>query len=214
VLIEQLLERGLVSSYTDLYALTPEQLRGLERMGEKSAQNVSAAIAGSKERGLERFLFGLGIRFVGVRTARTLALHFRTLDALRAATAEEFEAVNEIGAVTANSLREFFADPQQMALLDRALALGIQPQPLAVPAQAATPLAGKTVVITGTLSLPRARWKARLERAGANLAGSVSRKTDLVLAGEDAGSKLDAAQRLGVRVVTEAEMNALLGSPP
>lgn len=214
VLIEQLLEHGLVSSYPDLYALTAAQLRGLERMGEKSAQNVIEAIAASKGRGLERFLFGLGIRFVGVRTARTLALHFRTLEALRSATTEEFEAVSEVGAVTANSLAEFFADPQQVALLERALSLGVQPQPLPVAVQAATPLAGKTVVITGTLSLPRARWKARLERAGANLASSVSRKTDLVLAGEAAGSKLDAAQRLGVRVVTESEMNALLESTP
>jgi len=209
-LIEQLLERGLVAAYPDLYKLEAAQLEALERMGRKSSANVIRAIDASRTRPLDKLIHALGIRYVGERTARLLARHFGDLARLRAATAAELEDISEIGAVTAASVRAFFDDPQQAALLDEALALGLVPQPLAPEAGAVAALAGRTVVITGTLSVPRPRWKARLESAGAHVTGSVSAQTDFLLAGEKPGSKLEAARKHGVRIVDEVEMSALL----
>jgi DNA ligase (NAD+) len=212
-LIDQLLERGLVETYADLYALDAGQLEQLERMGSKSAANVIAAIEQSKRRPLEKFLHGLGIRYVGERTARVLALHFGSIAALEAAGVEDFEDVNEIGAVTAKSLHAFFQDAQQMALVHRCLELGVRPAAPAHPSGAATPLAGKTVVITGTLGAPRTQWKERLERAGATVTGSVSAKTHYLLAGENPGSKLEAARKHGVEILDEHQMQQLLERP-
>ena len=209
VLIEQLLAKGLVETYVDLYRLRLEDLLGLERMGRKSSENVVNAIAASKHSPLPRFLFGLGIRQVGERTAQLLARHFRSIAALKEASVEEFADVNEIGDITAQSIHAFFHDRQHMALLDRCLQLGVTPG-YEEPRPGAQPLAGKTVVITGTLSEPRAVWKERLERAGATVTGSVSRRTDFLLAGESPGSKLDAAQEHGVEVLDEPGMAALL----
>jgi DNA ligase (NAD+) len=209
-LIDQLLERGLLRSVADLYRLTAEDLEALERMGKKSAQNVLQAIAGSRHRPLDKLLFALGIRFVGERTARILAQRFATIEALREATVEELENVNEIGSVTAASIHGFFHDPKQIALLEDLLAAGVRPALLETPGSGARPLAGKTIVITGTLSEPRNRWKERLERAGGTVTGSVSKNTDYLLAGINPGSKLEAANRLGVTVADEEEMRALL----
>ncbi len=210
-IIEELLSRGLIGSYADLYALTFDQVASLKKEGKVFAQKIVDAIDASKTRPLDRLLHGLGIPLVGERTARVLARHFKTLDVLREAAVEELENVNEIGSITAEAIHGFFRDRDQMALLQRALKLGVDPQPLEAGGGEAAALAGKTVVITGTLSEPRGVWKDRLERAGVTVTGSVSKKTDYLLAGESPGSKLDAAQEHGVRVVTEQEMTRLLG---
>ncbi len=209
-LIEQLLASGLVQTYADLYLLGAEPLEALERMGQKSAANVIQAIEESKTRPLEKFLHGLGIRYVGERTARVLALHFGSIPALEAAGVEDFENVNEIGAVTAKALYDFFHDPQQSEAMQRCLQRGVRPAPPERPGGAAAALAGKTVVITGTLGAPRTQWKERLERAGATVTGSVSAKTDYLLVGASPGSKLDAARKHGVEVLDEAAMHKLL----
>ncbi|HEX7926081.1 MAG TPA: NAD-dependent DNA ligase LigA, partial [bacterium] len=210
-LIEQLLATGLIETYADLYALTVKQLAGLERMGQKSAQNVFDALEQSKTRPLDRFLHGLGIRMVGERTARVLARHFKSLDAIEAASLEDIDNVNEIGTVTAQAIFDFFHDSKQLKLIRQCLKLGVDPQPLEAGGRESAALSGKTVVITGTLSEPRNVWKDRLERAGATVTGSVSKKTDFLLAGESAGSKLDVAKEHGVRIVSEEEMAAMIG---
>jgi DNA ligase (NAD+) len=209
-LIDQLLRNNLIESYADLYGLEGGRLAGLERMAEKSAGNVVRAIEISKTRPLERFIHALGVRHVGERAARVLARHFRSLERLRGASVEELQDINEIGPIMAQSVRTFFSDPAQAALIDKALAAGVRPVALEGGAESAGPLAGKTVVITGTLTVPRGRWKNRLEQAGATVTGSVSKKTDYVLAGENPGSKLEAAQRLEVAVMGEEEMTLLL----
>ncbi|MEE8433411.1 MAG: NAD-dependent DNA ligase LigA [bacterium] len=213
-LIEQMLAGDLIHTFADLYSLEASRLESLERMGKKSAANVIEAIDESRTKPLEKFLHALGIRYVGERTAQVLARHFGSLEALRAASAEDFENVNEIGAVTAKSLYNFFHDPAQLALIDQSLENGVDPTaPEALEkggAEGATPLAGKTVVITGKLSLPRPQWKVRLERAGATVTGSISGKTDFLLAGENAGSKMAAANEHGVRIVDEQEMSKLM----
>ena len=208
-LIEQLLAQDLIHSVADLYLLKADELRQLERMGEKSSQRVIDAIAESRTRPLERLLFGLGIRYVGERTARLLARRYRSLEALGRASAEELEEIDEIGAVIAKSVWLYFQDPQHLTIIRKLLEAGVAPQAPAAP-QGAAPLAGKTIVITGTLSLPRNEWKDRLELAGAKVTGSVSAKTDFVLAGADPGAKLDKAQRLEVAVLSEADINAML----
>ncbi|MDH5750892.1 MAG: helix-hairpin-helix domain-containing protein, partial [Deltaproteobacteria bacterium] len=208
-LIEQLLHRGLVKTVADLYLLEEEQLAGLERMGARSAENVISGIMASREQPLHRFLVGLGIRHVGEKMARVLTRHFGSLEALRRAEMEELVDVNEIGLETAESLLSFFADPAQMAVVEACLARGVRA--LAEDTGGGTgPLSGQTVVITGTLSAPRTRWKERLEAAGATVTGSVSARTNLVLAGENPGSKRTKALELGVRVVSEEELERLL----
>lgn len=213
VLIEQLLSRGLIASIADLYRLRTQDLAGLERMGEKSAANVIESLEKSKTSPLERFLFGLGIRFVGERAARVLARHFKHLDNLREASLEDFESVNEIGAITAKSLHDFFSDDATWGLVARCLAAGLAPTPPEQAGGGNTALEGKTVVITGALSRPRGWWKNRLELAGATVTGSVSKKTGFLLVGENPGSKLEAAGRHGVPVLTEAQMTELLEAP-
>jgi len=209
-LIDQLLATGLVKSVADLYRLTHEQLEGLERMGAKSAQNVLNAIDASRNKPLDKFLFALGIRMVGDRTARLLARHFGSLEAVRAASAEELEQVREVGSITAASIHAFFRDPLQSWLIEDLLASGVRPAPVEHANREAGPLAGKTVVITGTLSEPRNKWVERIEQAGGKVSGSVSKKTHYVLLGENPGSKLEAAQRHGVPAVSEQELDALL----
>ena len=209
-LIEQLLNQKLIGNFADLFNLTPEKLAGLERMGEKSSSNVSAAIAHAKTQSLERFIFGLGIRHVGERTALILARHYGGLQALKSASAEELEALPDIGGVIAQSVSGFFADPAQWALVQWCLDLGVQPTAPPVPDETSQPLAGKIMVFTGTLSEPRSRWKKRVEAAGATVTSSVSAKTDYLLVGENPGSKLAAAERLKVPVVTEAQLADML----
>ena len=209
-LIKQLLGGGMIGTYADIYKLEAGQLAGLERMAEKSAQNVIDAIALSRGRPLDKFIHGLGIRYIGERAARVLARRFKSLEELRAASLEELEDANEIGAVMAKSVHSYFADPANWALIVQALAAGVRPAQVETGAGASGALEGKTVVITGTLSEPRGRWKARLESAGASVTGSVSRKTDFLLIGDNPGAKQEAALRNEVEVVDEQRMTQIL----
>jgi DNA ligase (NAD+) len=209
-LVNQLTERGLVKNVADLYKLTKESLLQLDRMGEKSAENVLAEIDASKKLPLERVIYGLGIRFVGERTAQFLAEYFGSLDAIMKASAEELEEVNEVGPRIAESIVEFFADEHNRKLVGdlRKAGLTFTGQKK----QKGTKPAGKTFVLTGTL-LRHTRDEAKkiIEDAGGRVSGSVSKKTDYVVAGNDAGSKLDKARELGVSVIGEEELEGLVG---
>jgi len=208
-LVNQLTERGLVKNVSDLYKLTKDNLLQLERMGEKSAENVLAEIAASKQLPLERVIYGLGIRFVGERTAQFLAEHFGSLDAIMKASAEELEEVNEVGPRIAESIVEFFGDEHNRKLLGdlRKAGLTFTGQKK----EKGTKLAGKTFVLTGTLARhTRDEAKKMIEDAGGRVSGSVSKKTDYVVAGSDAGSKLDKARELKVSVIGEDELEGLL----
>ena len=209
-LVNQLTERGMVKNVADLYKLTKDDLLKLERMGEKSAENVLSEIADSKTLPLERVIFGLGIRFVGERTAQFLAEHFGSLDAIMKASAEELEEVNEVGPRIAESIVEFFADEHNRKLVSdlRKAGLTFTGQKK----EKGTKLAGKTFVLTGTLERhTRDEAKKMIEDAGGRVSGSVSKKTDYVVAGSDAGSKLDKARELGVSVIGEEELEGLVG---
>jgi DNA ligase (NAD+) len=209
-LVNQLTERGLVKNVANLYKLTKDDLLKLERMGEKSAENVLAEITASKKLPLERVIYGLGIRFVGERTAQFLAEHFGSLDAIMNASAEELEEVNEVGPRIAESIVEFFADEHNRKLVSdlRKAGLTFTGQKK----EKGTKLAGKTFVLTGTLERhTRDEAKKMIEDAGGRVAGSVSKKTDYVVAGSDAGSKLDKARELGVSVIDEEELERLVG---
>ncbi len=215
-MVAQLLEpRGpegqpLVRSLADLYTLSKPQLVALDRLGAKSAQALLDEIERSRQAPLARLLLGLGIRFVGERTADLLASHFGSMDALEQATAEELEAVNEVGPRVAQAIVEFFAEPRNRALVDRLRQLGLQFT--AEKRVTSSALEGLTFVLTGTLpTLTRETAKERIEAAGGRVSGSVSKKTSYVVAGEEAGSKLDKATSLGVPVLDEAGLLKLLG---
>src|SRR5882757_9476678 len=208
-LVNQLNTAGLVKNVADLYRLTKDDLLKLERMGEKSAENVLREIQASKKLPLERVIYGLGIRFVGERTAQFLAEHFGSLDAIMEASAEQLEEVNEVGPRIAESISEFFADEHNRKLVSdlRKAGLTFTGQKK----EKGTKLAGKTFVLTGTLARhSRDEAKKMVEDAGGRVSGSVSKKTDYVVAGADAGSKLDKAKALGVAVIDEKEMVQLL----
>jgi DNA ligase (NAD+) len=207
-LVNQLTERGLVKNVADIYKLTKDDLLSLERMGDKSAQNILEEIENSKRLPLERVIYGLGIRFVGERTAQFLAEHFGSMETLESAGVEELQNVNEVGPRIAESIVEFFSIAANRKLVERlrdaALRLTGQKK------QRGTKLAGKTFVLTGTLAhFTRDEAKKMIEDAGGKVTGSVSKKTDYVVAGADAGSKLDKAKELGVRVIDEKEMEKL-----
>ena len=207
--VQQLLDRGLVRSVADLYMLTEEQLATLDRFAEKSARALVAEIEGSKRAGLARVLMGLGIRFVGERTAELLAQEFGTMDALSAATAQELERVEEVGPRISQAILEFFAQPANLALIQTLKDAGVNMT--AEKKQRSAQLAGLTFVLTGTLpTLTRDEAKARIEAAGGKTTGSVSKKTNYVVAGEAAGSKLDKARELKVPALDEAGLLALL----
>lgn len=209
-LVTQLTERGLVKNVADIYHLTKDQLLSLERMGDKSAQNVLDEIEASKKLSLERVIFGLGMRFVGERTAQFLAEHFGSIEALMNASLEELEEVNEVGPRIAESIREFFDEPANRKLVKRLEEAGLTFK--GVKKQRGTKLVGKTFVLTGTLSkFTRDEAKKLIEDAGGRVSGSVSKKTDYVVAGTDAGSKLDKAKELGVPVIDEKHMEELAG---
>jgi DNA ligase (NAD+) len=211
--VQQLLDRGLVHSVADLYTLTVEQLSGLDRFAEKSAGALIAEIEGSKRAGLARVLMGLGIRFVGERTAELLAQEFGYIEALRSATAEELERVEEVGPRISQAILEFFAQPANLALIQSLKDAGVNMT--AEKKVRSTQLAGLTFVLTGTLpTLTRDEAKARIEAAGGKTAGSISKKTNYVVAGEEAGSKLDKARKLKVSILDEAGLLALLEAPP
>ncbi len=207
-LIAKLLEKGWVQHPDDFYHLTVEQLASLEGMGEKSARNIIEAIEASKNTTLPRFLYALGIPEVGEVTAEQLALHFGSLDAIMQADEAALEEVEDIGPVVAHNIVTFFQQPVNQKVIQGLLAAGIHwPEVRVANAQTGTsPFAGKTVVLTGTLqSMTRDEAKARLKALGAHVTGSVSRKTDFVIAGEKAGSKLTKAQQLGVTVLNEQQ---------
>jgi DNA ligase (NAD+) len=207
-LVTQLTDRGLVKNVADIYQLTKDDLLKLERIGEKSAQNVLDEIQASKKLPLQRVIFGLGIRFVGERTAQFLSEHFGSMDALMNATEEELEEVNEVGPRIAQSLAEFFHEPRNRELVKRLQAAGLTFA--GKKKERGTKLAGKTFVLTGTLThFSRDQAKQMIEDAGGRVSGSVSKKTDYVVAGADAGSKLDKAKELGVPVIDEEEMKKL-----
>lgn len=205
----QLLEYGLVKTLSDLYHLTQEQLVGLERMGQKSATALLTEIDKSRQAPLERVLFGLGIRFVGERTAQALSEEFGSIDALMAATGEELEAIRDVGPRVSASIREFFDEPHNRELVERLRAAGLTM--IGEKRTRTHQLSGLTFVLTGTLpQLTREEARAKIESAGGQVTGSVSKKTDYVVAGAEAGSKLEKAQKLGVKVIDEAEMLRML----
>jgi DNA ligase (NAD+) len=209
-LMDALIESGKVRDVADLYALKREDLEALERMAEKSAQNVIAGLEESKARGLDRLLFGLGIRFIGKTSGKVLARHFGTLEALQNASMEELEKVNEIGGRMAQSLFDYFHNPANLKVLEKLKKHGLKVD-YEAPAGEQT-LAGQTWVITGTLpTWSRDEAREILENAGAKVSESVSKKTTALLTGEAAGSKLAKAEKLGVPVKTEEEVRALLG---
>ncbi len=210
-LVEQLVDRERVHSVADIYRLDLAALQGLERMGERSANRLLAQIEASKQTRLERLLFALGIREVGESTAKQLARHFGSLDALVAADEEQLRQVPDVGPVVASRVRHFLDDPRNQQALADLRACGLQ-WPEHEPAAVASdgPLTGRTFVITGTLTEPRDRIQARLEALGAKVSGSVSKKTHAVIAGAEAGSKLAKAEELGVPVLDEAGLQALL----
>lgn len=212
-LVLQLVERGIVERPSDLFRLDEETLCGLERMAKKSAQNLLAAIERARHTELSRLLYALGVRHVGQRVAGVLADHLGTPEALLSATQEELEAVDEIGPIIAASLAEHLSEPENRAEIERLVTvLEIEPggAPKGPTPSEDGPLAGQTFVLTGTLSEPRATFRARIEAAGGAVTGSVSKKTSYVVAGESPGSKARKARELGVAVLDEAGLIALL----
>ncbi len=199
-----------LKSIPDLYDLGPQDYMGLQGFGERRINNLMAAIERSKDCTLGAFIFAIGIPNVGAKTAKDLARRFGTIEALRSATVEQLTEVPDVGEIVARSIVEFFADPSIATQVDRLLAHGVKPRPEEV--QQDSPISGKTIVVTGTLEkLDRRQAEALIESLGGKAAGSVSKKTDYVLAGESAGSKLTKARELGVRVLNEQEFFGLIG---
>lgn len=209
---EQLIDAFGISTIPELYALSHEQLAALERFGHKKAQNLLNALEASKHRPLAAFLFALGIPNVGTKTAKDLARHFGTLDAVRHASREELAAIDDVGDIVADGIVSFFTDPRIADQIDRLSELGVQPEEAAKAADGPLPLAGMTVVITGTLpSLSRRDAESLVEQNGGKAAGSVSKNTAFVVVGENAGSKADKAQALGIPMIDETEFLKRIG---
>ncbi|MCW9022364.1 MAG: NAD-dependent DNA ligase LigA [Sedimenticola sp.] len=209
-LVDQLVAVGLVETPADLYKLTLPAVEGLERMGRKSAENLLQALEKSKQTTFGRFLFALGIREVGEATANALAKHYGTLDQLMQADTEALQQVSDVGPIVAEHLVTFFKQPHNQEVIQALLDAGVEWEPVEMPDVDSLTLAGKTFVITGTLSLPRDEIKQKLLNLGAKVTGSVSKKTDYLIAGEDAGSKRAKAEALGVVILDEDQLNALL----
>jgi DNA ligase (NAD+) len=213
-LVDQLVDSGIVRTPADLYKLGLAKLAELERMAEKSAANVVAAIEKSKDTTLGRFIYALGIRNVGETTGKDLARHFGTLDALMGACAEELQDAPDVGPIVAQSIAAFFGDRHNREVIEQLRAAGVHWKE-GEPAKkaAAGPFTGKIVVLTGSLgAMSRDEAKDRIEALGGKVSGSVSKKTDFVVAGEDAGSKLDRARELGVAILDEEQFTRLLGA--
>jgi DNA ligase (NAD+) len=207
VLAAQLVKNNLVRDVADLYSLKLEDVANLERMADKSAKNFLDALAASKSRDLWRLIFGLGILHVGAGGAKSLARHFPSLDDIFAANAGQLAEAEDIGEVIAQSLVNWHGDARNQKLIERLRAAGLNfRSELFQPRAKAGPFAGKTFVLTGTLpTLKREEAAAKIESLGGKVSGSVSQKTDFVVAGEEAGSKLDKAQKLGVKIIDEKE---------
>lgn len=210
--ITSLLDAGLVKDAADLYTLQPQQLAEMERMGEKSAANLVTAIEASKQAGLARALFGLGIRYVGAKASATLAKHYGDIDNLAKASLEELLTIDEIGPKIAESVISYFNDADNLAYIEKLKEVGVK---LTEERQAAVSqeLAGKTFVLTGTLTMPRKEAENLIAACGGKVSSSVSKKTSFVVAGVEAGSKLDKANELGVPVLNEEEFLALVQKP-
>jgi DNA ligase (NAD+) len=209
--VEQLVDSELIASASDLYRLTAEQLSALDRMGAKSAANLIEAIERSRTTTLPRFLFSLGIPNVGEATALALAHHFLTLEHIQAANVEAIMEVPDVGPVVAASIRAFFDEPRNRNEVQALLAGGIHWPALTAARSAHQPLAGKTIVLTGTLpTLSRTEAETLIRQAGGKVTSSVTKKTDYVLAGDNAGSKLNRAQELNVPMISEADLLALI----
>lgn len=210
-IVDQLVDEKLIENVADLYTLKQDQLASLERMGEKSAENLIDALEKSKFTTLPRFIYALGIREVGEATALTLSNAFGTIEALQKANAEDLQAIPDVGPVMAEYVVHFFHQPRNLEIIKELKKQGVHWPKVVVPKAESLPLAGKTFVITGTLEhFSRDEAKARLQALGAKVSGSVSAKTDYVVAAEDPGSKLDKARELGVAVISEKEMIKLL----
>jgi DNA ligase (NAD+) len=223
-LIDQFVDQGLVKSLADLYRLDPGPLAELvlstttredgktivRTFGKKSAENLLAGLEASKTRSLDRFVTGLAIRHVGSRVAAILTERFRSLRDLRDASREELESVPGLGPIVAGSIHEFLEEPDHRRQIDDLLAAGVDARPITPTTKTGLPLAGKTFVITGTLpKRSRAEAEALIKKAGGKVTGSVSKSTDYLLVGEDAGSKLEKARQLGVKTVSEEELERL-----
>ncbi|HXR35292.1 MAG TPA: NAD-dependent DNA ligase LigA, partial [Candidatus Binataceae bacterium] len=210
-LVDQLVSRCLVKSVADIYDLQLQQLIDLERMGKKSAEKILANIAASRSKPLSRVLNGLGIPFVGERTAQILGDTFGSLEVIAAADQETLQEAEEVGLKVAHSIWKFFREPHNHELVERLRRAGLQFEQQIKPKEKAGVLAGKSFVLTGTLpTLRREEAKEKIEAAGGKVTGSVSKKTDYVVAGEDAGSKLDKARELGVPVIDESQLLDML----
>jgi DNA ligase (NAD+) len=213
VLAAQLVQSGLVRDVSDLYRLTAKEVANLERMGEKSAQNFIDGVAASKTRDAWRVLFGLGILHVGAGVAKSLGRAFASVDDVFAAGVDQLSEVEDVGEVIAKSLTQWFGDTRNRKLVDRLRAAGVNfKSSLHTAAAAIGPFSGKTFVLTGTLpTLSREQATAKIESLGGKVSGSVSKKTDFVLAGDEAGSKLEKAQKLGVKIIDEVDFNRMCG---
>jgi DNA ligase (NAD+) len=212
-LVEQLVDAQIIKSLPDLYRLGVTSLAALDRMAEKSAQNIVDALEKSKQTTLPRFLYGLGIRHVGETTAKDLAKHFGDIDAIASASVDQLLQVPDVGPIVAESVRQFFGQSHNREVVEQLRAVGIQWPAIDATPIGLQPLLGKTLVLTGTLpTLGRDEAKALIEAAGGKVSGSVSKKTSYVIAGAEAGSKLDKATELGVAVLDEAGLRALLGA--
>ena len=210
-IVDQLLAKGLVHDVSDLYRLTTENLAFLDRMGEKSARNLTTEIEESRKLEFSRLLFGIGIRHVGERTAQLLAEHFGSMDRLSDASPDELEQVHEVGPKLAESIHRFFQEKQNRALIDRLEKLGLKMKSDAPTDRPRQVLAGKTFVLTGTLDgMSREEAEALISKYGGRVTKSVSKKTDFVLAGRDPGSKLDKARELGIPVIDESALRAMI----
>jgi len=216
VLVRQLVDAGLVRDVADLYSLSLPEVANLERMGEKSARNFLDGVQASKQRDMARVLYGLGILHVGAGVAKTLGRCFATLDDLFAAGEDQLQKCEDVGEVIARSIVQWHGDAGNQKLLKRLRNAGVNFKSAASqPGAGGGPLAGKTLVLTGTLpNLKREEATAKIEAAGGKVSASVSKKTDYVVAGTEAGSKLEKARKLGVTVIDEAELGRLCGKAP
>lgn len=210
VMVANLVAAGIIRDVADIYQLDAEKLGQLARTGEKSIGNLLTAIERSKTRPLWRLIFGLGILHVGETSSRELANHFRSIEALMLATPEQLQRIHDVGEIVGTSIHQFLQEPHNRDLIQRLLTLGVRPAPETRAPGSESPFAGTTWVITGTLSQPRDQMAEEIIRRGGRVAGSVSKKTKYLLAGEEAGSKLDKARELGVEVIDEKEFRRLL----